>query len=165
MNIKRVHINESQLHRLDEDVFVSGLKGKKAKLSYNRRDNNSTSRNKGNLSSADFLKTDKMDQGNSDTYIVPLKGGINSYNITSIKGTEVMHYFKNKFSKKTTSINIEVNGKKSEYELMMEDSEFKEFLDVFTTKVSNVVNYVSKELSQKDEITNGLKTEYEKSLT
>ena len=154
---KRIHINEEQLQKLNEDVFVSGLKRKKAKLSYNKRQNTNRTRNMGNYSSSDMLDTGKMDQNNADTFIVPLKGGINSYNITSIKGTEVMHYFKNKFSKKTTNINIEVNGEKSEYELMMEDSEFREFRDTFVSKVSNVVNYVSKEIASKDKNFKGFK--------
>ena len=148
--MKKIHINESQLWLLNEDVFVSGLKGKKAKLSYNKRASDKATRNLGNYSSTDMLSTGKMDQNNADTYIVPLKGGINSYNITSIRGTEVMHYFKNKFSNKSANINLEVNGKKAEYELMMEDNEFFYFLDNFTTKVSNVVNYVSKEISSND---------------
>lgn len=154
---KRVYINEEQLQKLNEDVFVSGLKRKKAKLSYNKRQNADHVRNMGNYNSNDMLNTGKMDQDNADTFIVPLKGGINSYNITSIKGTEVMHYFKNKFSNKATNINIEVNGEKSEYELMMEDSEFREFLETFCSKVSNVVNHVSKEIASKDKNFKGFK--------
>ena len=154
---KRVYINEEQLQKLNEDVYVSGLKRKKAKLSYNKRQNPDHVRNMGNYNSSDMLNTGKMDQDNADTFIVPLKGGINSYNITSIKGTEVMHYFKNKFSNKTTNINIEVNGEKSEYELMMEDSEFREFLGTFCSKVSNVVNHVSKEIASKDKNFKGFK--------
>lgn len=156
-NPKRIHINENQLQKLNEDVFVNGIKGKKAKLSYNKRQNANHVRNTGNYNSNDMLNTGKMDQNDADTFIVPLKGGINSYNITSIKGTEVMHYFKNKFSKKTTNINIEVNGEKSEYELMMEDSEFQNFLKTFCSKVSNVVNYVSKEIASKDKKFEGFK--------
>ena len=124
MTSKKIYINEEQLQRLNEDVYVSGLKRKKAKLSYDKRQNADRVRNMGNYNSSDMLNTGKMDQNNADTFIVPLKGGINSYNITSIKGTEVMHYFKNKFSNKATNINIDVNGEKSEYELMMEDSEY-----------------------------------------
>ena len=157
MNPKKIYINEEQLQRLNEDVYVSGLKRKKAKLSYNKRQNPDHVRNMGNYNSSDMLNTGKMDQDNADTFIVPLKGGINSYNITSIKGTEVMHYFKNKFSNKTTNINIEVNGEKSEYELMMEDSEFREFLGTFCSKVSNVVNHVSKEIASKDKNFKGFK--------
>lgn len=156
-NPKKIYINEEQLEMLNEDVYVSGLKRKKAKLSYNKRQNANSTRNIGNYNSNDMLNTGKMDQDNSDTFIVPLKGGVNSYNITSIKGTEVMHYFKNKFSNKATNINIEVNGEKSEYELMMEDSEFREFINTFVSKVSRVVNHVSKELASSDKNFNGFK--------
>lgn len=157
MRHKRIYIRESQLNKLNEDVFVSGLKRNKAKLSYSKRQNADHVRNIGNYNSNDMLNTGKMDQNNADTFIVPLKGGINSYNITSIKGTEVMHYFKNKFSNKATNISIDVNGKKSEYELDMEDSEFREFMNVFVAKVSNVVNYVSKEIASKDKNFKGFK--------
>ena len=157
MNPKKIYINEEQLQRLNEDVYVSGLKRKKAKLSYDKRQNADRVRNMGNYNSSDMLNTGKMDQNNADTFIVPLKGGINSYNITSIKGTEVMHYFKNKFSNKATNINIDVNGEKSEYELMMEDSEFREFIDTFCSKVSNVVNHVSKEIASNDKNFKGFK--------
>lgn len=156
-NHKKIHINECQLQNLNEDVFVNGIKGKKAKLSYNKRASSSPTKNFGNYKSSDMLDTGKMDQNNEDTFIVPLKGGIKSYNITSIKGTEVMHYFKNKFSNKVTNIDIEVNGEKSEYELMMEDSEFREFLGTFCSKVSNVVNHVSKEIASKDKNFKGFK--------
>ena len=54
--------------------------------------------------SNDYLKTDKMDMNNEDTYLVPLKNGMMSYNITSINGTEVMHYFKRIFDRQKTSI-------------------------------------------------------------
>ena len=154
---KSVYINESQLCALKEDVFVSNLRGNKAKLSYNKRPSERATRNIGNYTSFDMLDTGKMDQNNHDTHIVRLKGGINSYNITSIKGTEVMHYFKNKASNKSTNIKLNVNGENSEYELMMEDSEFNEFLDVFCKKVSNVVNMVSKELSSSDKNFSGFR--------
>ena len=142
---------------LSEDVFVSGLKGKKAKLSYNKRASDAAIRNKGNYTSADMVNTGKMDQDNADTYIVPLKGGIQSYNITSIRGVEVMHYFKNKWDRKTTNINIEVNGDKKEYELWMDDPEFQNFLKIFAGKVSKVVNHYSKELAKKDKDFAGFK--------
>lgn len=156
-NHKKIHINECQLQNLNEDVFVNGIKGKKAKLSYNKRASSAPTKNFGNYKSSDMLDTGKMDQNNEDTFIVPLKGGIKSYNITSIKGTEVMHYFKNKFSNKVTNIDIEVNGENSEYELMMEDSEFRDFINTFVSKVSRVVNHVSKELASSDKNFNGFK--------
>lgn len=142
---KKIYINEYQLHHLNEDVFISNLKGNKAQLSYNKRNSDERIRNLGNLNSFDMLDTGKMDQNNADTFIVPLKGGINSYNITSIKGTNVMHYFKNKYQKKKTEIELSVKGQKTLYELMMEDSEFQEFTNKFVSKVSNVVNYAINE--------------------
>ena len=147
---KKIYIKENKLHLLSEDVFISGLKRGKANLTYDKRANTNRIRNMGNVSSFDMLDTGKMDQNDNDTFIVPLKGGINSYNITSIKGTEVMHYFKNKWNSKKTKIDINVEGQKTEYELMMEDSEFKEFLNVFVRKVSNVVNYVTQNLAKSD---------------
>ena len=156
--IKRNKINEikhiaKKNDSLHEDVFVNGIKGKKANLTYNKRGSDSPTRNIGNLNSADMLDTSKMDQNNNDTFIVPLKGGINSYNITSIKGTEVMHYFKNKINKKHTNINIEVNGVKDEYQLIMSDPEFDDFKTTFIQKVSNVVNYAIGNFNNKQEFT------------
>lgn len=142
---KKIHISESKLGLLDEDVYVGSIKGKKANLNYKKRSQGDSGYNKGNMKATDVLKTDKMDMDNEDTYIVPLKGGINSYNITSIRGTEVMHYFKNKFEGKKTNIEIDVNGKKGEYELMMQDSEFQAFKKTFIKKVSNVVSYAINE--------------------
>lgn len=154
---KTIYINESQFQLLKEDVFVSNLKGNKAQLSYNKRKSDRQTRNIGNYTSFDMLNTGKMDQNNGDTYIVPLKGGIDSYNITSIRGTEVMHYFKNKFKKQKTTINLKVNGEINEFELMMEDPEFQEFIRQFTTKVSNVINYASKDFATKDNNFQGFK--------
>lgn len=156
-NPKKIYLSEDKVHLL-EDVFVSDLtRGRKAKLSYNKRPNSNVTRNIGNKNTFDMVDTGKMDQNNADTYIVPLKGGINSYNITSIKGTEVMHYFKNKFANKKTNVEFDINGKKTEFELMMEDSEFQEFLRTFTNKVSNVVNHVSNEIASRDRNFEGFK--------
>ena len=157
--MKKIILKESQLRliNINEDVFVSGVNRKKAKLSYNKRNDSGFHRNQGNYKSSDMLKTDKMDQLNADTYIVPLKGGINSYNITSINGTEVMHYFKNKFTKNATNIKLNINGQKNEYELTMEDEEFSNFLQTFEQKVSIVVNHVAEELSKTDKSFTGFK--------
>ena len=156
-NHKKIHINESQIDLLREDVFVNKINHKKANLTYNKRNSTNRIRNIGNYDSFDMLDTSKMDQNNADTFIVPLKGGINSYNITSIKGEKVMHYFKNKFSNKKTNIDIEVDGQKQEFELFMEDAEFQEFLNNFIAKVSNVVNYVSKQIATQDKNFQGFK--------
>lgn len=93
-----------------------------------------------------MLRTDKMDQSNSDTYEVPLKGGIMSYNITSIRGAEVMHYFKRIFDKQSTT--VKVDGK--DYQLEMEDAEFKQFMDQFTAKVNNVITHCVNEFKQQN---------------
>ncbi len=144
-------------NKINEDVFVNGITNKRnkevANLTYNKRKNNNATRNIGNMKSADMLDTGKMDQNNSDTFVVPLKGGINSYNITSIKGTEVMHYFKNKINKKKTNIDIKLDGKKTELELFMEDNEFNEFEKVFIKKVSIVVNHAISGFKNKENFT------------
>lgn len=62
MNPKRIYISEEQLHKLNEDVFVSGLKRKKAKLTYDKRQNADHVRNMGNYNSSDMLNTGKMDR-------------------------------------------------------------------------------------------------------
>lgn len=119
---------------LNELVYVNKdkIKGNKVFLSY---DSSGAVRHTDNLVSSDKLKTDKMEQANGDTYEVPLKNGIMSYNITSISGMEVMHYFKRYWDSQKTEINA---GGKS-YELAMEDSEFRKFMDFFKRKVWNVV--------------------------
>ena len=142
---KKIIVSEGAFKRLfenvvDEDVFINSKKNnknnKKAYLHYSK---NNGGYNKGNLNSFDMLKTSKMEQNNGDTYEVPLKGGIMSYNITSIKGVDVMHYFKNYFDKKATTTKI--NGE--EYELDFEkEQEFNEFLNTFLRKVNNVIAYV-----------------------
>ena len=138
-NKKRIIISESQFKKLvSEDVFVSNAdkSAKRATLTYNK---NGGRRNKGNLNSFDMLKTDKMDKLDNDTYERMLKCGVMSYNITSIKGSEVMHYFKRKFANQKSEMKIN----NETYELAMEDSSFKEFLDTFQKKVSTVINYQS----------------------
>lgn len=136
-------ITEQQFKRLIQDsimegVYVNGIHGNKAMLSYGK----GMKRHAGNLNSQDMINTDKMDANNSDTYIVPLKGGIMSYNITSISGTEVMHYFKNYWDHKKSEVTIKnTEGSKESYELEMQKREFNEFLQQFISKVSLVVNH------------------------
>lgn len=133
-----------------EDVFVSSIKGNKANLSYRHRQSLKPTKNFGNLSSIDMIDTSRMDQNNHDTFIVPLKGGIKSYNITSIRGEDVMHYFKNKFANKKTEISLKTGEKTSTYQLMMQDSEFLDFLHMFIQKVSNVINYAVQNMQHVD---------------
>lgn len=97
-----IKLTENQFNRLFEGVYINNLKNGKANITYQKGKNE----NSGNQIKTDYLKTDKMDENNADTYIVPLKGGIVSYNITSIKGSEVMHYFKKRWDNKKAEINI-----------------------------------------------------------
>ena len=136
----KIILTESQFINLFEDVFANKKVGKnKLQLTYNKRDSDSRTRNMGSLNPFDMINTGKMDQNNSDTYIVPLKGNIDSYNITSIRGTEIMHYFKNKFAK--MNIDLDGDGVKETYDLMMEDGEYRAFMNQFCNKVNNVVTY------------------------
>lgn len=123
---------------LYEDVYASGKRGKnKIQLSYNKRNSTNRTRNIGSLNSAELLNTGKMDQNNADTFEVPLKGGIMSYNITSIRGTEIMHYFKNKHAK--MNVDLDGDGQKESYDLWMDDPEYRAFFDQFFTKVNHVI--------------------------
>lgn len=147
---KRIYVNESKISLL-EDVYASGRRGKnKIQLSYKKRASAAPTKNFGTLNPTELLNTGKMDQNNSDTYEVPLKGGIMSYNITSIRGTEIMHYFKNKFAK--MDIDLDGDGQKESYELMMEDAEYQEFFKQFYMKVNNVIEHVTNELYNKTKI-------------
>ncbi len=146
--VKTIILNESQigLINIDEDVFASNKKGKnKLQLSYNKRESERPTKNFGTLNPTELLNTGKMDQNNSDTFEVPLKGGIMSYNITSIRGTEIMHYFKNKRHAQM-NVDLDGDGQKETYELLMEDPEYNEFFKQFYKKVNNVVSYVTNNL-------------------
>ena len=136
---KKIKITEESYKRLFEDVFMTNpdKNRKTVQLKYNK---NNGKYNKGNASSLDMIKTDKMDANNSDTYEVPLKGGFVSYNITSINGTEVMHYFKRVFNKQKTYAKLSKYGNE-EYELEMKDTEFRNFMEQFVSKVNNVVSF------------------------
>ena len=147
---KKIYLTESQFKKyvnfLSESVYINSLNGKskKANITYQP----GTIRSIGNKNFFDTLKTDKMDvTGSYDTYKVPLKGGIVSYNITSIRGEDIMHYFKNYFKKQKTYSKI--GGE--DYELTMEDKEFNQFLKTFISKVSTVVNHYVGELPKEVE--------------
>lgn len=156
---KTIIISENAFKRLfentfDEDVYVSSLnnKNKRANLKYSK---NNGGRTYGKVIKGDFLKTDKMDKEGTDTYEVPLKGGIMSYNITSIKGVEVMHYFKQQMQKQVAKIQVDFGeNHKEEYELFMENPEFELFKKQFLHKISLIVDWKLKEynLEQDEEI-------------
>lgn len=136
---KKILISKKSYDKLFEDVYISDINKKKknARLTYQKH---KTKYNVGNYDSADMIKTDKMDNDNADTYEVPLKGGIVSYNITSINGTEVMHYFKRIFDKQKTYVKLKKYDNE-QYELEMADDEFREFMTQFLNKVENVIKH------------------------
>lgn len=88
------------------------------------------------------LKTDKMDQDNASTYEVMLKGGVVSYNITDIKGNEIMHYFKRLWDNQETKIAVKVNGstETDDYTLKMLAEDEKRFMARFKRKIEIVVS-------------------------
>ena len=147
---KTVKISESAYqYYINEDVFINGISNNKnkniANLTYKRNNNGSIARNRGNMTSLDMLKTNLMDNNSGQTtYEVKLKGGITSYNITDINGTEVMHYFKRKFSHEETRIKLG----DTEYDLEMQDSEFRNFMAQFLNKVNAVVEYRARQFME-----------------
>ena len=147
---KTVKISESAYqYYINEDVFINGISNNKnkniANLTYKRNNNGGIVRNRGNMTSLDMLKTNLMDNNSGQTtYEVKLKGGITSYNITDINGTEVMHYFKRKFSNEETRIKLG----DTEYDLEMQDSEFRNFMVQFLNKVNAVVEYRARQFME-----------------
>ena len=147
---KTVKISESAYqYYINEDVFINGISNNKnkniANLTYKMNNNGGVARNKGNMTSLDMLKTNLMDNNSGQTtYEVKLKGGITSYNITDINGTEVMHYFKRKFSNEETRIKLG----DTEYDLEMQDSEFRNFMVQFLNKVNAVVEYRARQFME-----------------
>ena len=147
---KTVKISESAYqYYINEDVFINGISNNKnkniANLTYKRNNNGSIARNRGSMTSLDMLKTNLMDNNSGQTtYEVKLKGGITSYNITDINGTEVMHYFKRKFSNEETRIKLG----DTEYDLEMQDSEFRNFMVQFLNKVNAVVEYRARQFME-----------------
>ena len=147
---KTVKISESAYqYYINEDVFINGISNNKnkniANLTYKRNNNGSIARNRGNMTSLDMLKTNLMDNNSGQTtYEVKLKGGFTSYNITDINGTEVMHYFKRKFSNEETRIKLG----DTEYDLEMQDSEFHNFMVQFLDKVNAVVEYRARQFME-----------------
>ena len=147
---KTVKINEKAYrYYINEDVFINGISNNKnkniANLTYKRNNNGGIVRNRGNMTSLDMLKTNLMDNNSGQTtYEVKLKGGITSYNITDINGTEVMHYFKRKFSHEEARIKLG----DTEYDLEMQDSEFRNFMTQFLNKVNAVVEYRARQFME-----------------
>jgi hypothetical protein len=133
-------ISQNQLNEL---VYINGIKGKKANLTYNTNPKNKDNK----VLKNDTLSTVKMDQNNDETIVVPLKGGLFSYNITGINGTAVMHYFKKYFNGEKEKIK---DTKGNEYEIEMLSNEFNSFMKQFKTKVWIVIKSVIDQFQQQD---------------
>lgn len=112
-------------------------------------------RAKHNLNSFDRLDTEEMDKDNANTIEIPLKGGIISYNITDIKGVDVMHYFKKKWANRER-VTMDVKsqtGDTDSYELQMDNNNEREFLNRFIKKVEFVINaWIQKQKHKQKEI-------------
>lgn len=149
-------VRESVYNILNENVYADlkkrNSKTKQLGLTYNK----GKSTNKNSASNQDYLKTDKMDNANNaDTYIVKLKGGINSYNITGIKGMNVMHFFKKFWDNEKAIMKLKDKSENTieNYELTMLENERKEFLNQFVRKIEVVLtDFISKNVEDKENL-------------
>ena len=135
-------ISESLKEALKEDVYSDLTKIDNRKKTIGLTYNTGRATYGTQANPFDKLKTDKMDQDNADTYEVPLKGGIVSYNITDIKGNEIMHYFKRLWDNQETKISVKVSGnpKTDDYTLKMLAEDEKRFMARFKRKIEFVVS-------------------------
>jgi hypothetical protein len=157
INDIRQMVNECVQAILSENVYMDkdkvNTRKKEIGLTYRKNSKNVNALKNG--SAADYLNTDKMDNNNSDTHIVKLKNGIDSYNITRIMGMEVMHFFK-KFWDNEKAI-LKVKNQESDtvddYELTMLERERQQFLTQFTNKVEVVLtDFINKNIKDKENI-------------
>ena len=142
-------INETVKNILTEDVYADrkkiDLKHKKVGLTYSQH----KGKNHGQFKGGELIKTDRMEEKNANTYIVPLKGGINSYNITDISGVEIMHYFKRLWDNKKTYVKVD----NEDWELTMLKQEESEFMNTFVSKIEYIVrDYISNNSINNEEI-------------
>lgn len=95
-----------------------------------------------NANLLDKLGTNEMDEDNANTIEVPLKGGLISYNITDIKGIDIMHYFKKKWAnKQSATMKVkDTDGHSEFYELQMGNNDENDFMKRFVRKVELVVS-------------------------
>lgn len=149
-------VRESVYNILTENVYADlkkrNSKTKQLGLTYNK----GKSTNKNSASNQDYLKTDKMDNANNaDAYIVKLKGGINSYNITGIKGMNVMHFFKKFWDNEKAIMKLKDKAENTveNYELTMLENERKEFLNQFVRKIEVILtDFISKNVENKESL-------------
>lgn len=126
---------------MNEDVYADTRKINRKKKQIGLTYKKTRGSNLSNNNYFDYLGTDFMQQDNGKTYEVMLKGGITSYNITDIKGSDVMHYFKHKWDGLNSSVSVKGENSEDKYELIMQDDEFMEFMKAFKRKVEFVIKY------------------------
>ena len=153
-------VNECVQTILTENVYMDKNKvnrnKKKIGLTYRK---NSRNRDALDTGGADYLNTDKMDQSGADTYIVRLKNGIDSYNITNIKGVSVMHFFKKFWDNEKAIVKIKEkkannpNDTVEDYELTMLENERLSFLNQFIEKIEIVLeDFINKNIENKESL-------------
>lgn len=155
-NKGKLPIFDEIFNTLNEAVYADKNKLNQKKKTIGLTYNSNTRNIQGSALKQDNLKTDKMDTNNGDTYEVPLKGGIMSYNITDINGVQIMHYFKKTWAKKNEKVNVDIddNGVKSKYQLTMDRTDEDRFINKFKEKVGYVVNdWINKHGLNKEELT------------
>ena len=146
VEIQKKKLEESKL--LNEAAYVDRIKNNKAMIHYERNRDGGSDRTSGNKNQTEKIGTKLMDNDNpNDTYKVKLKNGFECYNITSIVGTNIMHYFKHHFSNEANNQTIKISGK--DYNLDMEEKEFRDFMNRFKRKVEIIIKYHLKNASDK----------------
>ncbi len=145
--MRKIYLTEEQVREfvrqeiITEHAYINKLNKDKrvADITYNN-----LSRKVGNVGGQDYLTTDKMEKNDGDTYEIKLKGGITCYNITSIKGDKVMHYFKHKWAdNRDAEITVKdaETKEKNTYKLQMAKAEEDTFINKFKQKVAYVIKY------------------------
>lgn len=132
-------VNEA-IQKIFESVFIDknkiNTKNKSVGLTYKK------GRASNPLTYFDMLGTDLMDNtSTNDTYEVKLKGGITSYNITSIRGEQVMHFFKNFKNSQKSKIKVKTGSSTEDYDIIMQSEELMNFIQTFIQKVWTVIKY------------------------
>lgn len=151
-------VNECVQTILMENVYMDknkvNTKKKEIGLTYRKGEKNKNALKNGSV--PDYLVTDKMDNtSNADTYIVKLKNGIDSYNITDIKGMEVMHFFKKFWDNEKALLKVKNNltNTVDDYQLTMLKQEREEFLNQFISKVEVVLtDFINKNIENREDL-------------
>ena len=163
-----VHLTESDIHNIvyevieelfqspvNEKVFINNVNDKKKQVNLTYTKGRGAYGESGPQQfKNDNLGTALMDQNNKESIEKTIKGNITSYNITDIHGERVMHYFKRYFDHKKATVDVKYqDGQTDTYEMTMLESQFRQFLDQFKTKIGYIVADAVKDFAKKSEIT------------